>query len=408
MTRFKWMHFLKVPTRATSDSSELPASTKFVHNVVDAGGGSGGSGAAISFSVSQTAHGFAVLTPVFYDIGANAWAKAKANSADTLATHVVTAVADADTFTAGQVGKFTVTGHGFAEGFWFTSAETEGSVVQSDSTYSNPVFFVIDANTVFLPGYRPAASEGLFGMTEAVAITAAITLGETAIGKLHVCSGTSADYTIILPSPANHSGKYIGFHMDPALTKLVTLDAGVGLTIDGERYRKMRDREVAILRSDGSTWTKVAGKTVPMSGCLRVGGNQTFNASTTTRLTNFTLSNSLDAPAAFQTAASSLFTILRPGKYRVVGGSITNSTNSSAGDTQIYLKKNSVLTKGNAMRRNASAFVSLYVETTQVFAAGDVLDLYGYYSGGSFTTSFLYSGDSGMFSEFSVTEIPTW
>lgn len=44
MTRFKWMHFLKVPTRATSDSSELPASTAFVHNAIAAGGGTGGGG----------------------------------------------------------------------------------------------------------------------------------------------------------------------------------------------------------------------------------------------------------------------------------------------------------------------------------------------------------------------------
>lgn len=54
MTRFKWMHFLKVPTRATSDSSELPASTKFVHNVVDAGGGGGGQRTTVTLTLSAS------------------------------------------------------------------------------------------------------------------------------------------------------------------------------------------------------------------------------------------------------------------------------------------------------------------------------------------------------------------
>ena len=48
------MNFLKVPTRATSDSSELPASTKFVHDVVAAGGGSGGQQTTVTLTISAS------------------------------------------------------------------------------------------------------------------------------------------------------------------------------------------------------------------------------------------------------------------------------------------------------------------------------------------------------------------
>jgi len=54
------------------------------------------------------------------------------------------------------------------------------------------------------------------------------------INKMHVCSGTSANYTVSLPSPSGNTGKPLGLRMSTDLTKLVTIDAGAGVTINGK------------------------------------------------------------------------------------------------------------------------------------------------------------------------------
>ena len=164
---FTWKNFIKVPTRATSDRSNLPASTEFVHNVVDAGGGSGGA-CPVSFSVAQTAHGLTTLTPVYFNTTTNLWTKARADTRDTLATHTVIAVPDADTLTLGQVGKYTITNHGLVEGYWYTSSGTAGTLCQVTGAYSNPMLFVVDANTVICLGYRPSATGGYTGEGESL------------------------------------------------------------------------------------------------------------------------------------------------------------------------------------------------------------------------------------------------
>lgn len=64
-----------------------------------------------------------------------------------------------------------------------------------------------------------------------VSITAATT---ATISKMHICSGTSANYTVSLPSPSGNTRKMVGFRMSPDLTKLVTIDAGAGVTINGK------------------------------------------------------------------------------------------------------------------------------------------------------------------------------
>ena len=399
MTRFRWMHFLKVPTRATSDSSELPASTKFVHNVVDAWGGSGGSGAAISFSVSQTTHGFSVLTPVFYDIANNVWAKAKADSADTLATHVVVAVADADNFTVGQAGKFTITGHGLAEGYWFTSADTAGTLAQTDGLFSNPALFVLDADTVFLPSYRPSSSEGLFGLASSLAVTGAITLPASSVGKWHICSGTTTDYTIILPSPAGCAGKYLGLMMDAALTMLVTLDAGA-YTLGGQRYRYMHHGEVAVLRSDGSQWVKVAGVTIPMKARLRATAAQSIAAGTPTKLNATTCD--FTTIAAMADTTNKRILIKRPGKYEL--NLSAQSLWAAAGLLSVVLALNGAWTSFCEFYSYSQGHGTPQFQTKKSLVAGDYVEVWSQHWLGQ--NSSTWPDQQGVFIE--ATEIPEW
>jgi len=118
-------------------------------------GGAGGSGDQIVFDVNQLAHTLPLLAPVFFNTTTNLWERAIANSEDTLATHVVVAVLDADNFTLGQIGRFTLPAHGYAPGYWFVSETVTGGLVTLSPTISNPVFFVEDADTLHLLSYRP-------------------------------------------------------------------------------------------------------------------------------------------------------------------------------------------------------------------------------------------------------------
>lgn len=106
-----------------------------------------------------------------------------------------------------------------------------------------------------------AVTGGAIDWLNPVAVTTTATL---TIGKHHVCTGTTADYTVTLPAVAGNAGKLISVEMAAALTKLVTLDGNASETIDGELTRVMWAKETAILSCNGTTWTKVAGKSIPM------------------------------------------------------------------------------------------------------------------------------------------------
>jgi len=107
------------------------------------------------FTVNQASAGFSSLMPIYFNIDTDLWTKAKADSEDTLSTHIVTRILTANSFNVCQVGKVTITAHGKAQGFWFTSDTTEGETVDTSPLLSNPVFFVEDANTVHVLDYRP-------------------------------------------------------------------------------------------------------------------------------------------------------------------------------------------------------------------------------------------------------------
>lgn len=135
-------------------------------------------------------------------------------------------------------------------------------------------------------GPAGADSGSFMSFVSEVSIAGATTLDATAFGKNHVCTGTTADYPVVLPSPSGNAGKLIGFRMADVLTKLVTLDAGAGVTIDGQQTRVMWAGETAWLLCDGVGWTKVAGKSRPMTTRLRYtsGSGAVISANTETVL----------------------------------------------------------------------------------------------------------------------------
>lgn len=108
-----------------------------------------------------------------------------------------------------------------------------------------------------------------------VSVTGATT---ATIGKWHICTGTSADYTVTLPAASGNAGKIIGLRMSSALTKLVTLDGNGSELIDGATTRVMWANEVAILFCDGTGWTKIGGKSIPMQAMMLRTSSQTLTS----------------------------------------------------------------------------------------------------------------------------------
>jgi hypothetical protein len=101
--------------------------------------------------VNKNAHGFANLTPIFFN--GTAWTSAGATTDTTLATHVVLG-SNTNYFLASESGLFTLTSHGKTIGSTYYA--NAGTASTTPTIYSNPIFQVLDANTVEILSHQPA------------------------------------------------------------------------------------------------------------------------------------------------------------------------------------------------------------------------------------------------------------
>jgi hypothetical protein len=195
----------------------------------------------------------------------------------------------------------------------------------------------------------------------------------------------------------------MAFRMDPGLTKLVTLDAGVGVTIDGQRTRIMWANEAAILKvnGDGTAWTKIGGKTIPMVAAISQNGNLTFSAGAETLL-NLSLNGFLSAPAAMQDLTNKEIVILRPGYYLVNTVGVVSNNNGSACTVFYDVHKNAGALFNVSLAQAAGIGLSMTGTDVASLSVADTISGYGVYYSGSFSTTYFTS------SSLSVTEKPTW
>jgi hypothetical protein len=114
------------------------------------GGGSGGS----TTEVTQSSHGLAVKDGIRHN--GTAWVKAVASGGTTLALGVVVAVANSNTFTVAQSGRFELTSHGLTVGQWYyLDATTAGALTATEPGISQPLVYVESSSHVFVYPYRP-------------------------------------------------------------------------------------------------------------------------------------------------------------------------------------------------------------------------------------------------------------
>ena len=118
------------------------------------GGGGSSSGENVSWSVTQSSHGLAV-GDVIYNNG-SAYVKAQANATGTLGLFVVSAVGDANTFTATFSGKITLSSLTAGQ-YYFVSTTTAGDFTATEPTsgYSNPILFALSTTEAVVLPFRP-------------------------------------------------------------------------------------------------------------------------------------------------------------------------------------------------------------------------------------------------------------
>ena len=143
---------LSYPTADGSNGQVLTTDGSGTLTFADASGG--GSGENVSWSVTQSSHGLAV-GDVIYNNGTN-YVKAQANATGTLGLFVVSAVADANTFTATFSGKITLSSLTAGQ-YYFVSTTTAGAYVTTEPTsgYSNPILFALSTTEAVVLPYRP-------------------------------------------------------------------------------------------------------------------------------------------------------------------------------------------------------------------------------------------------------------
>ena len=237
----------------------------------------------------------------------------------------------------------------------------------------------------------------VFGASE-LSITGTAT---ATIGRMHLCSGTSADYTVTLPAASGNAGKLIGFRMAPlaSLSKLVTLDGNASETIDGATTRIMWASEVAILYCDGSNWFKIAGKSIPMIGHATLLTTVSLPNGVATKV-NLAASQIDNTGMMVDASTNERINIKRTGHYIVsTGGGINNTS----GPSSLYLRLYRNATNLDAVFCYfvASSYPALSMTIPVNLNSGDSIETYlQHYAGGTAT------GGTGTYMR--VTEVPVW
>ena len=242
-----------------------------------------------------------------------------------------------------------------------------------------------------------------------ISITGATT---ATIGRMHVCSGTSADYTVTLPAVSGNAGKFIGFRMSTALTKWVTIDGNASETIDGSLVRQMHDGESAILLCDGTSWAKVAGKTIPCVCIMAKATNQTGVAITTQ--TKYQVDTTIVDVGGFADTTNKRINIKRTGNYKITPQLryISNSSGPLAANVarlSANVEKNgsfATFKHNGESSALAGAYPFLCFTSIAAYVAGDYVECFAYHAAS--TTLNLAANGTTENSTFCVEEVTPW
>jgi hypothetical protein len=249
-----------------------------------------------------------------------------------------------------------------------------------------------------------------------VSITGATTLTSTAFGLIHVCSGTSADYQVDLPSVSGNAGRIITIRMSSALTRFVTIAGAGGALIDGLATRIMWAQESAILMCDGANWTKIAGKSRPLTYAGENGAGVTVANNTLVPISMATVITDNSTRMSDTVSSVNVCRIRRPGSYDISGMISLSRAGSFAGfEAYCTFLVNSTTTNASSpsmltvvptsINSVPDTFSHAALACTRTLAGNDYIALAVFQStGGSMTTRTIAIVRPNLV----VTEIPTW
>ena len=245
--------------------------------------------------------------------------------------------------------------------------------------------------------------------TSVTAVTT-ISTALSSMGKYYLCSGTSANYTVTLPTiDSSYDGLTIGFRMSGALTKLVTI-TGTGVqTIDGTLARVMWANETCVLEARGSKWFKLSGRTNPMVASMRIVGGTPSQAQSVpnSALTKILLNTTdLDNTGLMADTTNSQILVKRSSNYAVMGVASFDSATAPATRFISEPQKNGTLC-ALAEGYGATGSYASYVATNTVIAtSGDAFTLVAYQSSGASQWVAGYAASSACI--LTLSEIPSW
>ena len=224
-------------------------------------------------------------------------------------------------------------------------------------------------------------------------------------GFWHKCVATSANYAITLPLASSWSGRFLGIRIDPSSTYLVTVTASGSDLIDGLATRVMWAKEVAELYSDGSSITKVGGKSIPMSCQMSCQTNTLFSAGTANKLPF--ASRDYDNTGTMMTdiVTNKRINILRSNLYQVNVNTLWNNNNASASELQLRVNISGSLFKYMESRYAGNNYFTSNFSFVSTFTAGAYVEEFAYFGTGSFSTTVCTADGNSC---INIIEILTW
>lgn len=164
-----------IPTSYTDEANAAYAQANVALNVAQSAfaqansGGSGGSGANVSVSVNQTAHGFFVGNVITFSN--SVYALANAANSSTLGIGIVSVVPNANYFTFVEAGTIYGLSGLVSNQYYYTSINAAGQLTTVEPTtgFSNPLLLSITSNNAIVLPYRPSAANFAFSQDNTIA-----------------------------------------------------------------------------------------------------------------------------------------------------------------------------------------------------------------------------------------------
>ncbi len=256
-------------------------------------------------------------------------------------------------------------------------------------------------------GYSPVGTTGSIDLTSPVSITTTANITSTGANKSHIVTGTSADYTITIDTSSGWvAGDQVLIEISTAVTKTITLSASA--KIDNSTTRIMHDGESCTLHWDGSTFHKIAGKTIPYFCKMTQGSLQSLSDGIVTVLT---LGTATINPHLLADTGNNRINVKRTGNYAIVGKSAVDNFygTSVATYAELMINHSTSTVIENSINGCSATDIWLGVECSaqHTLTAGQTINLsMAQTSGGAKDTSKGLYGN--YYAGLSIAEIPNW